>query len=85
MALYPFRLYCQRINHTKNMARYYSLAIEQTLFGEAEVVRCWGRIGKRGGEKRDVFGTERDAAVHFLTLARAKRMRGYSPVKCGQI
>ncbi|MDQ0323040.1 putative DNA-binding WGR domain protein [Pararhizobium capsulatum DSM 1112] len=67
------------------MARYYSLAIEQTLFGEAVVVRYWGRIGKRGGEKRDVFRTERDAAVHFLTLARTKRVRGYIPIKYGQI
>ncbi len=37
------------------MARYYALSIQPTLFGEAAIVRCWGRIGKRGGEKSEVF------------------------------
>ncbi|MBB3747013.1 putative DNA-binding WGR domain protein [Rhizobium sp. BK591] len=84
MALYSFRLYCQRIDHTRNMARYYALSIQPTLFGEAAVVRCWGRIGKRGGEKSEVFASEMDAAVHFLELARRKRAKGYKPVgNCG--
>jgi predicted DNA-binding WGR domain protein len=84
MALYPFKLYCQRIDATRNMARYYMLAIETTLFGETAVVRSWGRIGKRGGIKCEVFPTERDAARHFLELARRKRQKGYIPVgNCG--
>ncbi|UXN57757.1 WGR domain-containing protein [Phyllobacterium zundukense] len=84
MALYPFKLYCQRVDASRNLARYYMLSIETTLFGEAAVVRAWGRIGSRGGEKRDVFSTERDAASHFLELVRRKRQRGYTPVgTCG--
>lgn len=80
MLLYPFHLYCQRIDPARNMARYYTLAIQPTLFGEAAVVRRWGRIGSRGGEKSEVFATEREAAVHFLTIARLKRLKGYKPV-----
>ena len=80
MALYPFRLYCRRIDPSRNMARYYLLSIETTLFGEVSVVRTWGRIGKFGGEKREVFATEKEAAVYFLELARRKRLRGYRPV-----
>jgi predicted DNA-binding WGR domain protein len=81
MSLYPFHLYCQRVDRTRNMARYYALAIQPTLFGEAAVVRRWGRIGSRGGEKTDVFATEREAAMHFLDLARRKRQRGYHPAR----
>ncbi|EUB98347.1 WGR domain-containing protein [Rhizobium sp. CF080] len=80
MAHYTYRLYCQRIDKTRNMARYYALSIQQTLFGEAAVMRCWGRIGKPGGEKCEVFDTEAEAAAHFLQLARKKRLKGYRPV-----
>ncbi|WP_105422330.1 MULTISPECIES: WGR domain-containing protein [Neorhizobium] len=84
MATYPFRLYCQRIDATKNMARYYALSMQPTLFGEIAVVRRWGRIGSRGGEKTEVFATEREAAMHFLDLARRERQKGYRPVgNCG--
>ena len=81
MSLFSFHLYCQRVDPTRNMARYYALAIQPTLFGEAAVVRRWGRIGSRGGEKNEVFATEREAAVHFLTIARLKRQKGYKPVR----
>lgn len=62
------------------MARYYLLAIQPTLFGEVAVVRRWGRVGSRGGEKSEVFATEREAAIHFLALARRKRQKGYKPI-----
>jgi predicted DNA-binding WGR domain protein len=84
MTLYPFQLYCQRVDQSKNMARYYALSLQPTLFGETAVVRQWGRIGKRGGEKSEVFATEREAASHLLQLARKKRRKGYRPVgTCG--
>lgn len=81
MSLYPYRLYCQRIDRSRNMARYYALSIQPTLFGEIAVVRCWGRIGKQGGEKSEIFATEHEAAMHFLDIARLKRRKGYQPVK----
>ncbi|WP_046602098.1 WGR domain-containing protein [Neorhizobium galegae] len=84
MTTHSFQLYCQRVDVTKNMARYYALSLQPTLFGEIAVVRCWGRIGKRGGEKSEVFDTESEAARHFLELARLKRAKGYRPVgNCG--
>lgn len=84
MTLNLFQLYCQRVDETKNMARYYALSIQPTLFGEAAVVRCWGRIGRAGGEKTEVFDSERDAMVHFLNIARKKQAKGYKPVgNCG--
>ena len=81
MALYPFQLYCRRIDPSRNMARYYMLSIETTLFGEVAVARAWGRIGKRGGEKKEMFATETEAVIHFLELVRKKRRKGYRPAR----
>lgn len=79
MSLYPYKLYCERIDHTRNMARYYMLSIQPTLFGESAVMRSWGRIGKSGGEKSELFETEQQAALRFLEIARCKRRKGYRP------
>lgn len=84
MAHSTFQIYCQRVDDTKNMARYYMISIQPTLFGEIAVVRHWGRIGRAGGEKIEVFETEQEATAHFLDIARRKRARGYKPVSsCG--
>ena len=37
-----------RINTDRNMARFYKIDVQPTLFGEWSVVREWGRI-RRGG------------------------------------
>ncbi|WP_085033700.1 WGR domain-containing protein [Ensifer aridi] len=84
MNLYSYQLYCERVDRTRNMARYYMLSIQPTLFGETVVVRSWGRIGKSGGEMSELFETERQAALRFLELAWCKRRRGYRPAaSCG--
>ncbi|SEI20122.1 WGR domain-containing protein, predicted DNA-binding domain in MolR [Rhizobium tibeticum] len=86
MSLYPYRLYCHRTDPSRNMARFYTLSIEPTLFGETAVVRSWGRIGTSGREKTEVFSDELAAASHFLKLARRKRSKGYKPTgSCGNI
>ncbi|HEY1780426.1 MAG TPA: WGR domain-containing protein [Roseiarcus sp.] len=38
-------LVLERVDRTKNMARYYVLSVEPTLFAESSLVRRWGRIG----------------------------------------
>lgn len=80
MSHHSYHLYSQRIDPAKNMARYYTLFIQPTLFGDVAVVRCWGRIGSRGGEKSDVFRTESEAVAHLKNLAQRKHRRGYRPV-----
>ncbi|MFB9952545.1 WGR domain-containing protein [Rhizobium puerariae] len=74
-----YQLYVERTDPAKNMARYYAMAIEQTMFGEACLTRRWGRIGKRGQEKQHVFEREEDAVLLFLELLKQKRARGYLP------
>jgi predicted DNA-binding WGR domain protein len=41
-------LVLDRVDSTCNMARYYVLAIEPSLFGDAPLIREWGRIGRSG-------------------------------------
>ena len=39
-------LVLDRCDPTCNMARYYVLSIEPSLFGDATLIREWGRIGR---------------------------------------
>ncbi len=75
----PYYLYVERIEPEKNMARFYALAVQPTLFGEVSLVRSWGRIGTRGQQKLHVFNDEWQAVDLFLELLREKRRRGYRP------
>ncbi|RFC64774.1 WGR domain-containing protein [Mesorhizobium denitrificans] len=77
MLVQPYRLYVERTDPEKNMARFYVLAIETTLFGTPCVTRCWGRIGSTGQKKVHHFESERDAVILFLDLLRVRRSRGY--------
>ena len=79
MLAQPYQLYIERSDATKNMARYYSISIEPTLFGEACLTRCWGRIGFRGQRLVHHFEREEEAVGLFLAILRQKRSRGYSP------
>jgi len=71
-------VHLRRIDPTQNMRRFYTLAIQPTLFGGASVIRNWGRIGTNGQSMMETFDNEDDAADALLRLERAKRRRGYS-------
>ncbi len=78
----PYRLYVERSDLSRNMARYYAMSIEPNLFGEICLLRKWGRIGKNGQMKVHHFGREEEAVQLFLELLRQKRQRGYRPRTC---
>lgn len=75
----PYRLYVERTDSAKNMARFYAMAIEPTLFGEVCLTRRWGRIGAQGQTMKHCFSHEEEAVGLFLDLLRQKRGRGYRP------
>ena len=81
MQAQSYRLHIQRIDPNRNMARYYELSLEPTLFDEISLVRTWGRIGRRGQVRVDLFATERQAVEAFLELLRKKRAKGYKPAR----
>ena len=79
MIAQQYRLYIERRDPDRNMARFYTLAIEETLFGQTRLVRRWGRIGTTGRTVQHSFDDEGQAVELFLELLRAKRQRGYAP------
>ena len=76
-----YHLHVQRIDASKNMARYYRLTIEPTLFGTVALVRNWGRIGTRGQEMINILDTEKQAVTLFLDILKEKRRKGYRPAR----
>jgi predicted DNA-binding WGR domain protein len=67
----------RRIDPESGAARFYSLVVEQDLFGQVVLVRHWGRIGTRGRELVEEHATENDALRAMQKLVEAKRRRGY--------
>ena len=60
----------RRRDPARNMARFYTVGLAPTLFGDVAVVRHWGRLGTRGRIRIDL-APDRDAA-----LAAAARLIG---------
>ncbi len=85
MIAQQYRLYIERRDAGRNIARFYALSIEETLFGQTCLVRRWGRIGTTGRLVQHSFDDEGEAVGLFLELLRAKRLRGYSPRSCARI
>lgn len=70
-------IHMRRIDPTQNMRRFYSLAIQPTLFGGASVIRSWGRIGTNGQSMMETYDREDEALTAKMKLERSKRRRGY--------
>lgn len=70
-------LVLKRCHRERNMARFYALAIEDTLFGDKALLRNWGRIGTRGREIRQFYPDDADARRAMEEWVRRKRQRGY--------
>ena len=70
-------LVLERRNASRNMARFYVLAIEPTLFGEMSLVREWGRIGSWGRRRLDLHPNRAAAAESLDAWLVRKARRGY--------
>ena len=70
-------LVLERREADRNMARFYVLAIEPTLFGDTALVREWGRLGSIGRRRLDLHANP-DAAKEALDIWLARKgRRGY--------
>ena len=76
-AISDLSLVLTRVDLAHNMRRFYSLALATSLFGEAGVVRRWGRIGSSGQSRTDWYSAPLEAETALQALLRAKRRRGY--------
>lgn len=69
--------YLERIDKSRNMARYYRLSVVETLFGDWAMVREWGRIGA-DGQSREHWCRSLEQATTLLEEHRVQRVRrGY--------
>ncbi len=80
-----YSLCIERSDMPQNMARFYAMSIEETLFGHPCLIRRWGRIGSIGRTVQHSFYEEREAVELFLALLRVKRRRGYVPRKAAGV
>ncbi|MGC1301472.1 MAG: WGR domain-containing protein [Caulobacteraceae bacterium] len=64
----------------KNLARFYAISLEPSLFGGILLVRVWGRIGTRGRARTEAFSDESAASAAGERLVELKRHRGYLEV-----
>jgi predicted DNA-binding WGR domain protein len=63
-----------------NLARFYVLAVEPSLFGDAVLVRAWGRIGSLGRQRLDLYASADEAGEALEAWLARKTRRGYTPV-----
>lgn len=75
--LFPDQLLLRRIDPAQSMKRFYLMTVQRDLFGSVSLVREWGRIGSPGTVALDHFADEGLAVDALVSLAKAKRKRGY--------
>lgn len=78
----PDHLRCivlDRVDRGQNMARFYRISVDPALFGLMAVTREWGRIGRSGQSRIDLYPNVAEAAAAANVLMRNKMRRGYVP------
>lgn len=74
----PAQVDLRRIDPSMNMKRFYRMSLQPDLFGGVDLIREWGRIGRRGQFLVEQHSDEPEAVAAMLALERAKRKRGYN-------
>ena len=65
-------LVLERVDRAKNMAQFYVLSIEPTLFEDLALVRRWGRIGSAGRQRIDLHPSRPIAQIELEEMARSQ-------------
>lgn len=71
------KAHLEKLDPAENIARYYRMSVLPNLFGEWTLRREWGRIGRRGQVRLDLFRSYTEAKVALKLLFDAKCKRGY--------
>jgi predicted DNA-binding WGR domain protein len=66
-----------RMDPAQNMARYYVLSIEPTLFDDSSLVREWGRIGRPCRRRIELYQDHSNARIALGAWLARKVRRGY--------
>jgi len=70
-------LILERRDPARNMARFYVLSIQTTLFGDVALQRAWGRIGRHGRQRLDLYLSEGQAVEALERWLARKLRKGY--------
>jgi predicted DNA-binding WGR domain protein len=70
-------LVLERRDDSCNLARYYVLSLEPTMFDDVALVREWGRIGYPGRRRLDLHADHRAAGEALEAWLARKVGRGY--------
>ena len=73
-------IHLTRTDPARNMARFYTMALQPTLFGEWALLKEWGRIGSAGRLVSCSFASEEEAALAMAKHLKAKLRRGNEAV-----
>lgn len=73
----PAFMYLERIDDARRMSRFYSICVQQTLFGEWAVIYQWGRIGCRGQRLEHWLDTAQQASAASERKLAQKLRGGY--------
>ena len=76
-------IYLRRIDPLRNMARFYVLDLQPTLFGEWALLKEWGRIGRGGQCRCAVFPSRAEAEAALVRELRRRERRSYVRVRNG--
>jgi predicted DNA-binding WGR domain protein len=71
-------MHLRRIDPDRNMARFYTVSVQPTLFGEWALLREWGRIGSAGRLVQRRFASEQEAALAMTAHLKARLSHGYA-------
>lgn len=66
-----------RVDEAENMARFYKLDVQPTLFGDWSLVREWGRIGRAGTVRIEAHATRGKVDLALISKWAEKQRRGY--------
>jgi predicted DNA-binding WGR domain protein len=67
-----------RHDPVRNLHRYYALEVAPNLFGGFSLIRSWGRIGRSGRVKIDLYASEAEALARYRQKLHEKQRRGYA-------
>ena len=73
-------IHLTRTDPARNMARFYAMTLQPTLFGEWVLLREWGRIGSAGRLVAGHFDSELEATLAMAEHLNAKLSKGYEAV-----
>jgi predicted DNA-binding WGR domain protein len=73
-------MHLRRIDPDRNMARFYTMSLQPTLFGEWALLREWGGIDSAGRLLSTRFASEQQAALAMAEHLKAKQSKGYEAV-----